>query len=177
MILHFDYELNHTPLHLYGESGTVTLFKTKGEGMPHIAMKLVSYLLFFHPDLQIEKTANQNWKPDLVCFDDAGNPTQWIDCGATKRHKLDRISVKNKKTYIDIIKKNVQSAENYKAFVEKTLRQPERVRYWSFDKEFLEKLCLRMKGRHKVVATITENMEHLYFEIDGELLSTRIHNV
>lgn len=176
-VLHFDFELTNDARGIFGQQGKVTLYKGRGEGMAHIAMKLLSYLWFYHPDLRIEKSADQNWKPDLVRFDAIGDPIQWVDCGATKRHKLDRISVKNKKTFIDIVKKTPTELSLYKEMVERVLRVPDRVRYWTVDPGFLEEMCSLMHGRHAISTIIYGDMEFMYLCLDDHVLETNIHRL
>jgi len=176
-ILHFDFELTNEERKVFGKKETVTLYKNGGEGMPHIIMKLLAYFWFYHPDLKIEKAANQNWKPDLVRFDLRGEPVQWIDCGETKRHKLDRISTRNKKTNIHIVKKSQKELLTYKEVVERTLRHPERVKYFAPDLEFVDALEKLIFGRHKLIVTVLGELDFIYLDIDGVLLESKIHKV
>lgn len=173
-VFHFDWQLTNENAKLFGENGTLTLYKNSGEGMPHIAMKLLSYFWFYHPELAVERHANQNWKPDLVRFNRRGQPVQWIDCGSTKKHKLDRISTRNKLAYIDIVKKNPSELQNYKNGVERSLRYPHRVRYFAPTDSFMKSLCSKISGRHNIVATITGQLDYMYLDIDREMLETSI---
>lgn len=158
--------LNHVPLDLYGEEPRQFLRKRSGESQRHVIMKLLSYMVFYHEDLQIEASASQHFKPDLVRFDGQGRPVQWIDCGQTSLQKLDKISRKNKLTYIDIVKATPGELANYKSQADTRLRQPERVRYWSFTAGFIERLGELCRARHSIVATITAGYEHIYVRVD-----------
>jgi uncharacterized protein YaeQ len=167
-------ELTHMPLQIYGERMKIYLRKGKGESNQHVMMKLLSYILFYHPELRIEMSIGQHYKPDLVRLNEANEPVQWVDCGQTSLKKLDKISQKNRLTYIDIVKKSHGELVAYRAQALTRLAQPERVRYWTFDAGFVDELAERLVQRHDLVATLPAGLEHLYLLIDGQELSTRI---
>lgn len=167
--------LNHVPFSLYGEPARRFLRKGRGESQRHVMMKWLGFLLFYHPELQIEASASQHYKPDLLRLDERGQPLQWIDCGQTSLQKLDSISVKNRLTYIDIIKATRAELEAYKVQADTRLRRPERVRYWAFEDHLVEQLGELLQRRHEIVATITQDFEQLYLRIDDRHeLSTAI---
>lgn len=172
--LNIDLELNHHPLSLYGVEQRVLLRKGGGESLRHVLMKLMGYLLFYHEDLVIEGSAHQHYKPDLVRLNEMGEPVQWVDCGHTAIRKLNRITQKNYKTYVDIIKATPSELRMYKHEAEKQLRYPERVRYWSFHPDFIASLGQWITGKHHIVASVTEDMESLYLLVDGQTIDTQI---
>ena len=159
--------LNHEPLGLYGVERALIMIKRSGESMQHVMMKLLSYLTFYHQDLLIEARADQHYKPDLVRFNLRGDPVQWVDCGATSLKKLDAISRKNYETYIDIVKKSRSELALYKLQADPRLVYPERVRYWTFGRAFLDELCGMMTSRHTLHVTITAEYSGLYLMVDG----------
>jgi len=151
-----------------GVEERVFLTKRRGESLDHVLMKLCGWLLFYHPELRIELSAEQHYKPDLVRLDERGDPVQWIDCGHTALRKLDRIASKNRKTTIDIIKPVERELRLFKAAADEKIARPERVRYFAFREGFLEELGTRVRGRHQLIATVTGAQESLDLAIDPE---------
>jgi uncharacterized protein YaeQ len=174
LAINIDLELHHMPQGVYGEQARVFLRKGPGESNQHVMMKFLSYLIFYHPDLQIEASADQHFKPDLVRLDEARAPVQWVDCGQTSLRKLDKISQKNRKTYIDIVKRTEAELVSYQRQAQTRLALPARVRYWSFDAGFVDRLAETLIGRHRVHATVSAGYEQLYLLIDNASFDTRI---
>lgn len=174
MALNINLELNHGPLGLYGVKARVLLTKRRGESLRHVLMKLLGYMLFYHPELRVEMSAHQHYKPDLLRVDATGQPVQWIDCGQTALLKLDRISQRNPETWIDIIKATPGELALYQQHAQRRLRYPERVRYWSFEPTFISQLGALIQGRHEVIATVSEDYKALYLLIDGVTISSPI---
>ncbi len=169
MRLNLSLTLNHCPFEIYGVETRQFLRKRSGESMRHVVMKWLSYILFYHDDLQIEASASQHFKPDLVRFGEDGRvPVQWIDCGQTALQKLDKISQKNRETMIDIVKATPQELEAYKLQANTRLKAPERVRYWSFEDGLVQRLGSLLHGRHDVIATVSKGFEYVYLVIDGQ---------
>jgi uncharacterized protein YaeQ len=174
LAINLDLELHHTPQDRFGVTQRLFLRKALGESNQHVVMKFLSYILFYHPDLLIEASADQHFKPDLVRFDADGDPVQWIDCGQTSLKKLDKISQKNRKTYIDIVKRGESELSSYRRQALTRLALPERVRYWTFDVGFVDRLARVLTHRHMIHATVTAGYEYLYMLIDGVSYDTRI---
>ena len=174
--LNLELVLNHEPQGLYGLERRVFMIKGRGESMQHVMMKFLSYVTLYHDDLLIEARAGQHYKPDLVRFDLTGTPVQWVDCGQTAIKKLDVISRKNYETYIDIVKKSRSELALYKRQANARIAYPDRVRYWTFGRAFLDELCSLMSaGRHTVHATVSQEHAELYLLVDGvHTLSTTI---
>ena len=172
--LNINLVLNHEPLGLYGIEQRVLLRKGKGESLRHVLMKLMGYMMFYHESLVIEGSAHQHYKPDLVRLDEQGDPVQWVDCGYTAIRKLNRITQKNYKTMVDIIKPTPTELRLYKTQAERKLRYPERVRHWSFAPDFIQKFSNLVTGRHELTVSITSDMSSAYLLIDEQTLYTPI---
>lgn len=170
--LNVDLTLNHQPKGLYGVQRRILLRKGARESSRHVMMKLMSMLMFYHDDLVIEGTAHQHYKPDLVRLNAQMEPVQWIDCGHTSIKKLNRISQRNHETTIDIVKATSGELTMYKREADRQLRYPERVDYWSFERQFIRRLGERVQGRHTIVATVTGGMETMYLLVDGHAMHT-----
>lgn len=143
------------------------LTKKRGESLDHVLMKLLGWLLFYHPELKVEVSAEQHYKPDLVRFDERGAPLQWIDCGQTSLRKLDRIATRNRKTTIDIVKPTERELRLFKAAADARIERPERVRFFAFRDGFLDELAGLVQSRHALEAFVDAGPRSIELEIDG----------
>ena len=134
----WTYQLHHP---FFGDqTGTLLLDQRPQESMEHLLMKACSFFLFFHPSLEIERQVNQRHKPDLVAFNQWGDPSIWIDCGITHIRKLKRISNLNHQASLIIVKKTPSELRRYAHQATPLLNCPERVMYQSYDFGFLNDL-------------------------------------
>ncbi len=172
--LNIDLTLTHEEAGWFGVDTRVFLVKKQGESMTHVLMKFLSYVMFYHPELEIERSIGQHYKPDLVRLNDTGDVVDWIDCGATTIKKLDKISKQNPEVLIKIVKPSPTNLKRYKDTAEPNLTYPERVQYLSFRKGFLAELEDMVAGRHTMTAVVTGEIEHLYLSVDGVSLDTPI---
>jgi len=162
-----DVRLHHAALGVRDLRERVFLTKKRGESLDHVLMKFLSWALFYHPDLRIEVSADQHYKPDLVRLDERGAPLQWVDCGQTALKKLDRIASKNRKTLIDIVKPTGRELRLFKDAADSKIARPERVRYFAFRDGFLAELAELVHGRHEVDASVHAAAEAIDLVIDG----------
>jgi uncharacterized protein YaeQ len=169
-----EVRLHHAARGVHDHRERVFLTKKRGESLDHVLMKLLSWLLFYHPDLRIEVSADQHYKPDLVRFDERGAPLQWVDCGQTALKKLDRIASKNRKTLIDIVKPTERELRLFKDAADSKVSRPERVRYFAFRDGFLNELAELIHTRHEVEATVRGDAEAIELVVDGVAVSSPV---
>lgn len=176
---HLDFKciINNDYTRDYGINQRIVLDRRAGESYEHVIMKLFSYFWFYHKDLKIEADVHQHYKPDLVRTDERGIPHQWVDCGQTSIVKLDSISNKNRNTFIDIVKLNKKAIESYWNNAQGKIRHPERIRLFATDEGFVEEFISKMSTRNTVSVTISGQLDHMYIELNGKLLSTDIHKI
>ena len=67
----------------------VKLWQRTGESYQHVLMKALGFTMFIgkFPNLQIEKTVELRYKPDLVAQNAAGEFVFWGECGANSIRK------------------------------------------------------------------------------------------
>ena len=171
--LQIDLEIDNA-VGVRGARARLFLVRKRGEWLDPVLMKLLAYVLFFHPGLQVEASAEQRYKPDLLRLDERGDPVQWIDCGSTALRKLDRITRRNRKTPIDIVKRGERELRLFKDAADRKIERPERVRYYAFADGFVERLGERLQGRHLVRAEVDAARSRLRLVVDGEPLETPV---
>ncbi|MCB9763392.1 MAG: YaeQ family protein [Alphaproteobacteria bacterium] len=153
--LHLDLLIDNETMGVRDAQAPLSLSKRSGESYQHVLLKLLGFVLFYHPELQVEVSAGQHHKPDLVRFDARGEPVQWVECGLIKRRKLDRISARNKLTFIDVIKATETEMRSYARSTRGHLRAPERVRYFGFRRGFVDELAEAVYDHATVRARVT----------------------
>lgn len=158
----------------YGVDTRLLLRKNSGESMQHVAMKLLSFGLFYHPQLDVERAVGQHYKPDLTRSDDRGHIVQWIECGSTSIRKLDRVTRDNPYAVVKIVKPTGRAARLYRERARLELRRPERVEYLGFEAGFVDRLASRLSSRHDVVFVVTADPMHIYAAVDDESLDSSV---
>ena len=74
------------------------LFPVLSETAEHLVLKLAATLLFSRSDPIVSPSSqhaalrDQDFVPDLMALNDAGELTLWVECGKTTPHKLSKVS-------------------------------------------------------------------------------------
>ncbi|MCK4473938.1 YaeQ family protein [Candidatus Parcubacteria bacterium] len=157
----------------------IILRKTSTEGLEHIILKLLAYLLFFNENLQIEIDAYQHYKPDLIKFDkkQTWKVIKWIDCGTIDTKKLLKISKHNRQAEICIFKFSLESAQSLKDKIIKKAQRISNIRYFIFDKGQINIIKGLLKSRNEIIIlnntntnclclNFNNNNEHLQMKFD-----------
>ena len=173
-VLNLELLLTSEPRKYYGVEERVFLVKKVGESLDHVLMKFLSFVLFYEPELEIERSVGQHYKPDLVRVGPDGAVLQWIDCGSTSFEKLERIVRENSQAQIVIVKPYPRELELYQAAADERLSDPERVTYVAFERGYLARLRELVGRRHRVTAVVTPEYRHLYLSIDGVPTETSV---
>ena len=172
--LRLDVVLNNAARGVVAHADRLILDKRVGESSAHVTMKFLSWCLWYAPDLRIEASVGQRYKPDLVRTAPHGDPIEWIDCGKTTLRKLDHISTHNADCVFRIVKPTLGEVRSYVAMADGRLRHPERVSFYAFDDYVVERLAEFLQTRHTLDVTVTGDAEHVYLLVDGKPLETAI---
>ena len=125
----------------------------------HIVMKLLSYLLYYTPELKVEISADMHYKPDLMIPGDHGVPKLWIDCGQVAVKKVEALATKLKNTRIIFVKEAKRELETFKKMVDKKIDKPERLEFLSFEPGFVNSIGNALKRTNHI--TLYEVMENV----------------
>lgn len=137
----------------------IILVKNDLELRAHVVLKLLSYMLFYDPRLQIEMNIGMHYKPDLVIPGDHGVPELWIDCGQIALKKVDSLSIKLKATRICLVKETKREMESFRKVIEKKVDYPEKLEYLAFENGFVTGLADALARTNEV--TLYEIMENV----------------
>ena len=132
-----DLTLHSQPAGLRGVTERLFLSRYGGESTRHLMMKLLSYLLLYREGLEIERSAGQHYKPDLLQNGPEGRPRLWVDCGATAPKKLVEVVRKNRAAHVVIVKATPSELRHYHRLTVKRIKDVERVSYIAPKADFL----------------------------------------
>ncbi|HNV86477.1 MAG TPA: YaeQ family protein [Candidatus Omnitrophota bacterium] len=152
MIEKFSFELESPKI-----NQKLVLVKAESERREHVVLKMLSYLLFYEPGLQIEAEIGMHYKPDLVVPGDYGVPKLWIDCGDIALRKVRNLSAKLRNTRFVLVKASKSELEKFKRVMEDKVEHYERIEYLSFDKGFVDSIADSLERTNDV--TLYEVME------------------
>jgi len=85
-------------LYINERSSSLVLFPVLSETTEHLVMKLAAALLFtdsapiVSPSTQHPALRDQDFVPDLMALNTAGELILWVECGKTTPHKLSKVS-------------------------------------------------------------------------------------
>ncbi|MBN1688375.1 MAG: YaeQ family protein [Candidatus Omnitrophica bacterium] len=123
--------------------------KSSSETQGHVILKLLGYMLFYHPDLRVEAKVGMHYKPDLALDGDGGVPSLWIDCGYIALKKAEKLAHQLKRTRFVIIKKTNREIENFKKLVDKRF-EDSTVEYLAFEPAFVDRLAGALRRINEV---------------------------
>lgn len=113
------------------------LVKNDLESRAHVVMKLLAFMIYFEPRLQVETSAGMHYKPDLMIAGDHGVPELWIDCGKIALRKVDSLSGKLRASRVILVKETKRELETFRQLIEKKVEHSATLEYLAFDKGFV----------------------------------------
>ena len=141
------------------------------ETMAHVILKLLAYILFYRPRLQMEFDLKQDslpFVPDLVELDYELRPKLWIECGECSHGKLHKLAVKLPETEFWIVKRSANTAQRLlRDMAEEDFRR-DRYSIIGFDAEMFEEMCGLVQSRNELFwVTATFDPPAMQFDFNG----------
>ncbi len=109
------------------------------ETAEHMALKLAAFILFFNENPQVSisgkhpAVADQEFRPDLIALNEAGETKLWIECGNVATHKMDKLIRRNRNARVVVFKGSEREARNMRAVFEKNdIQNSDRVEIFAF---------------------------------------------
>ena len=142
------------------------LVKTDTELRSHVVMKLLSYVLFYDPRLQIDMDVGMHYRPDLVVMGNNGVPELWIDCGHIAKKKTESLAKKFRKTRFVVVKAKSHEMKEFKRMVADKIEFGERLEYLSFDEDFIA----------GIAAAIGRLNDFTLYEVAENIIGVALHD-
>ncbi|MCB9896282.1 MAG: YaeQ family protein [Planctomycetes bacterium] len=174
MRINVDLSVNDYDRELFAER-RIVLETREGEGLPHIVLKILSMALFHDPGLQVEPSmdADDRYKPDLLIRAEDYRPKLWVECGACRVQKLDKVTFKHYDAKVVMIKRTAREAREIMERCKGEVRRLHAIEFIGFDNGFVDTVADALTGKNDVVAIISGTS--LQLVVDGTTFSTQIH--
>ncbi len=150
------------------DSRKLVLVSQDTETLEHMALKLAAYLLFYNenPIVGIKSDhpaiGHQEFQPDLLCLNEAGEIKIWIECGNVATHKLDKLIRRNRQARIVVLKSTLHEAQNLRrAFEKNDIKHSNRVEVLTFPEGFGEDWIKAMAETVEVFGEVSEHSFNL----------------
>lgn len=141
------------------------------ESAAHVLLKLLGYLIFFRPRIQIEAQLHDDnipFEPDLVELDYELRPVLWVECGECSVEKLGRLAVKVPEAAIWVIKRSAAEAEHLRQRMAKAGLRQDRYHLLGLDEGMFEEVSGRLRSRNEVFWVAGEfDPPNLQFDFNG----------
>ena len=123
-------------LHINGESRSLVLFPVLSETVDHVVLKLAAALFFsaaepiISPSSRHPTLRDQEFVPDVMALNEAGELILWVECGKTTPHKLSKVSKRFRQARVIVLTALLREGEQ----MVKTLDAEgiARVQVWTF---------------------------------------------
>jgi hypothetical protein len=98
--------------------------KHRDERTAHVVMKALLWALYLpeYPDLAVEITVEDRYKPDVVALDLYGDPLFWGEAGHVSKRKVQELGRRYRETHF-VLARWGAALDPFVAWVRKTLRK------------------------------------------------------
>ena len=141
------------------------------ETVAHIALKLLAFLIFWRPRLQLETNLHNDdipFVPDLAQLDYQLQPALWVECGECSVSKLNKLAVKCHDAEIWVVKRSPADVEQLRLAMKKAGLREHRYRLLALDPEMFSEVCGLVQQRNEVTLFACEfDPPKLQFDFNG----------
>ena len=123
------------------------------ETVQHVLLKLLAYILFYRPRLQLEMDLDRDslpFAPDLVELDYELRPKLWIECGECSMSKLHKLAIKLPDSEFWIVKASEFAARELRDAMEKEEFRRDRYGMVGLDVQMFEEVFSLLRGRNEL---------------------------
>lgn len=141
------------------------------ETVAHVTLKLLAFLIFWRPRLQLETNLHDDdipFVPDLAQLDYQLRPALWVECGECSVTKLHKLAVKCHDAEIWVVKKSPADAEHLRQAMKKAELREDRYSLLALDPEMFSEVCGLVQQRNDVTLFACEfDPPRLQFDFNG----------
>jgi len=129
------------------------------EGVGHIALKLLAYLMFNEKRPRIDEDVDWHFTPDLIAYDDSGSITLWIDCGRVSMKKVDTIATKVRSNIDFFVFRNTKrDMEHFYRTIQDKTKHLKNVKCISFDDGFVDGIGANLDRTNNLECYLGDDM-------------------
>lgn len=141
------------------------------ETVAQVTLKLLAFLIFWRPRLQIETNLHQDdipFIPDLAQLDYSLQPALWVECGECTVAKLHKLAVKCHDAEIWVVKRSLAEAEQLCVAMRKAELRKDRYHLLALDPEMFNEVCGLVQQRNAVTVFACEfDPPRFQFDFNG----------
>jgi uncharacterized protein YaeQ len=149
----------------------VLIAQNDTETVAHVTLKLLSFLIFWRPRLQVETNLHQDdipFVPDLAQLDYQLRPALWVECGECTVTKLHKLATKCHDAEIWVVKKCPADLEHLRHAMRKAELREDRYQLLALDPEMFQEVCGLVQPRNDVTLFSCEfDPPRLQFDFNG----------
>ena len=131
----------------------ILIAQNETETVVHVTLKLLAFLIFWRPRLQIETNLHQDdipFVPDLAQLDYQLRPALWVECGECTVTKLHKLAVKCHDAEIWVVKKSPADVELLRQAMRKAELRENRYHLLALDPAMFKEVCGLVQQRNEV---------------------------
>lgn len=141
------------------------------ETVAHVTLKLMAFLIFWRPRLQLESNLHDDdipFVPDLAQLDYQLRPALWVECGECPVAKLHKLAVKCHDAEIWVVKRSLADAEELARAMKKAGLREDRYNLLALDPEMFNEVRSLVQQRNDVTLFACEfDPPKLQFDFNG----------
>lgn len=142
------------------------------ETLRHIMLKLLGFVLFYRPRLQMETDLDRDslpFVPDLIELDYELRPKLWVECGECSLGKLHKLAVKLPDSEFWIVKSSEHAARDLLAAMAREEFRQNRYGVIGLDGNMFDEVCGLVQGRNELfwVEGSFEPPPRMQFDFNG----------
>jgi uncharacterized protein YaeQ len=125
-------------LHVNGGHRRLVIVPRKEETMEHVALRLSAFLLFWDLDPKYELSlkhpalSQQEFRPDLVALNVAGEIALWVECGNVSLHKLNKLTRRYPQARLAVLKTSPEEGRKLRADAADELSRSNLLDIWTW---------------------------------------------
>jgi hypothetical protein len=151
--------------------GKIIVGQRENEGVKHVLLKFMAFVLFHRERLQIEPRLPDDsilFEPDVVQLDYSLRPALWIECGECSVSKLHKLAVKVPDAEIWVVKRSPADAEHLlRAMAKEELRR-DRYGIIGLDPAMFDEMCALLRPRNELTWVSGEmDPPRMQFDFNG----------
>lgn len=151
--------------------GKILIPQHEGDTVAHVTLKLLAFLIFWRPRLQLESNLHDDdipFVPDLAQLDYSLRPALWVECGECSVAKLDKLAVKCHDAEIWVMKRSPADAEQLRLAMKKAELREDRYSLLALDAEMFNEVCGLVQQRNEVTLFACDfDPPRLQFDFNG----------
>ena len=152
----------------------LVLVKSEMELRSHVVLKMLSFLLFYDPGLEVEAEIGMHYKPDLSIPNENKIPELWIDCGHIALRKVRNLAKKLRRTRFILVKASKSELDRFRREMENKVEYSEAIEYLAFENGFVEKIAEALNRTNDV--TLYDVMENVIgIALNGEVFESALY--